>query len=143
MIDIKRLKAELGLTQAELGAIMGLRQPQVSTILLGKGKLREEHILKLQQALGDKINIYLNENTGATQKDNTITNSTNTQAKMDQLSMALDYIGTLKEQLAKMTAIVENQNAVIERLSQKGDDEVLSRRLGAVEERQDELTNKP
>lgn len=82
-------------------------------------------------------------NTGATQKDNTITNSTNTQAKMDQLSMALDYIGTLKEQLAKMTAIVENQNAVIERLSQKGDDEVLSRRLGAVEERQDELTNKP
>lgn len=89
------------------------------------------------------IEYFTRKNTGATQKDNTITNSTNTQAKMDQLSMALDYIGTLKEQLAKMTAIVENQNAVIERLSQKGDDEVLSRRLGAVEERQDELTNKP
>lgn len=137
MIDIKRLKAELGLTQAELGAIMGLRQPQVSTILLGKGKLREEHILKLQQALGDKINIYLNENTGETQKDNTITNSTKTQ-EMDPLTM--DYINTLKEQLAKVTAVVANQTAIIERLTQKGDGEVLSRRMGAVEKKQDELT---
>lgn len=137
MIDIKRLKAELGLTQAELGAIMGLRQPQVSTILLGKGKLREEHILKLQQALGDKINIYLNENTGETQKDNTITNSTKTQ-EMDPLTM--DYINTLKEQLAKVTAVVEEQNAIIKHLTQKGDGEVLSRRVGAVKEGQDELT---
>lgn len=137
MIDIKRLKAELGLTQAELGAIMGLRQPQVSTILLGKGKLREEHILKLQQALGDKINIYLNENTGETQKDNPITNSTKIQ-EMDPLTM--DYINTLKEQLAKVTAVVENQTAIIERLTQKGDGEVLSRRVGAVKEKQDELT---
>jgi plasmid maintenance system antidote protein VapI len=137
MIDIKRLKAELGLTQAELGAIMGLRQPQVSTILLGKGKLREEHILKLQQALGDKINIYLNENTGETQKDNTITNSTKTQ-EMDPLTM--DYINTLKEQLAKVTAVVEEQNAIIKHLTQKGDDEVLSRRVGAIKEGQDELT---
>lgn len=137
MIDIKRLKAELGLTQAELGAIMGLRQPQVSTILLGKGKLREEHILKLQQALGDKINIYLNENTGETQKDNPITNSTKIQ-EMDPLTM--DYINTLKEQLAKVTAVVENQTAIIERLTQKGDGEVLSRRVGAVEKKQDELT---
>lgn len=139
MIDIKRLKAELGLTQAELGAIMGLRQPQVSTILLGKGKLREEHILKLQQALGDKINIYLNENTGATQKDNTITNSTNTQAKMDQLAMALDYINTLKQQLVEKDELIRRLTAG----QQTADDEVLSRRLGAVEERQDELTNKP
>ena len=137
MIDIKRLKAELGLTQAELGAIMGLRQPQVSTILLGKGKLREEHILKLQQALGDKINIYLNENTGATQKDNTITNSTKTQ-EMDPLTM--DYINTLKEQLATKD---EQIKALLRQLDSKGADEVLSRRLGAVEERQDELTNKP
>lgn len=86
----------------------------------------------------------LKNNTGATQTDNTITNPTNTQVKMDQLSMALDYIGTLKEQLAKMTAIVENQNTVIERLSQKGGDEVLSRKLGAVKERRDEeLMDKP
>ena len=80
-------------------------------------------------------------NNGATQTDNNSTNPTNTQAKMDPLTM--DYISTLKEQLAVMTAIVKNQTAVIERLSQKGDDEVLSRRLGAVEEKRDELTDKP
>lgn len=57
--------------------------------------------------------------------------------------ITMDYINTLKEQLAEMTAIVKNQNAVIERLTQKGDDEVLSRRLGAVEKKQDELTDKP
>lgn len=80
----------------------------------------------------------------ATHLDNNSINPTNTQAKMDQLAMALDYIGTLKEQLAKMTAIVENQNTVIERLSQKGGDEVLSRKLGAVKERRDEkLMDKP
>ena len=77
----------------------------------------------------------------ATHLDNNSTNPTNTQAKMDPITM--DYINTLKEQLAEMTAIVKNQNAVIERLTQKGDDEVLSRRLGAVEKKQDELTDKP
>lgn len=87
------------------------------------------------------IDYFTKKNTGATQTDNNSTNPTNTQAKMDPLTM--DYISTLKEQLAVMTAIVKNQTAVIERLSQKGDDEVLSRRLGAVEERRDELTDKP
>ena len=57
---------------------------------------------------------------------------------MDPLTM--DYINTLKEQLAKVTAVVENQTAIIERLTQKGDGEVLSRRVGAVKEKQDELT---
>ena len=52
----------------------------------------------------------------------------------------MDYINTLKEQLAKVTAVVENQTAIIERLTQKGDGEVLSRRVGAVEKKQDELT---
>lgn len=141
MIDIKRLKAELGLSQKELGAIMGLRQPQVSTVLSGKGSLREEHIIRLKQALGDKINKYITEQCDATHLDNNSINPTNTQAKMDPITM--DYINTLKEQLAEMTAIVKNQNAVIERLTQKGDDEVLSRRLGAVEKKQDELTDKP
>lgn len=123
---------------------MGLRQPQVSTVLSGKGSLREEHIIRLKQALGDKINKYITEQCDATHLDNNSINPTNTQAKMDQLAMALDYIGTLKEQLAKMTAIVENQNTVIERLSQKGGDEVLSRKLGAVKERRDEkLMDKP
>lgn len=74
---------------------------------------------------------------GATPKDNTITNSTKTQ-EMDPLTM--DYINTLKEQLAKVTAVVEEQNAIIKHLTQKGDGEVLSRRVGAVKEGQDELT---
>ena len=74
---------------------------------------------------------------GATQKDNTITNPTKTQ-EMDPLTM--DYINTLKEQLAKVTAVVEEQNAIIKHLTQKGDGEVLSRRVGAVKEGQDELT---
>ena len=54
--------------------------------------------------------------------------------------LAMDYINTLKEQLAKVTAVVEEQNAIIKRLTQKGDGEVLSRRVGAVKEKQDELT---
>lgn len=88
------------------------------------------------------IEYFTRKNTGATQTDNTIINPTNTQAM--EISLAMDYIATLKEQLAKMTAIVENQNTVIERLSQKGGDEVLSRKLGAVKERRDEeLMDKP
>lgn len=75
--------------------------------------------------------------TGETPKDNTITNSTKTQ-EMDPLTM--DYINTLKEQLAKVTAVVEEQNAIIKHLTQKGDGEVLSRRVGAIKEGQDELT---
>ena len=83
------------------------------------------------------IEYFTRKNTGATQNDNTITNPTKIQ-EMDPLAM--DYINTLKEQLAKVTAVVEEQNAIIKRLTQKGDGEVLSRRVGAVKEKQDELT---
>jgi hypothetical protein len=83
----------------------------------------------------------LKDNTGATQTDNTIINPTNTQATMDPLTM--DYINTLKEQLATMKEQLKEKDALIRKLTQQGDDEVLSRRLGAVKEKQDELTNKP
>ena len=83
------------------------------------------------------IEYFTRKNTGATQNDNTITNPTKTQ-EMDPLTM--DYINTLKEQLAKVTAVVEEQNAIIKHLTQKGDGEVLSRRVGAIKEGQDELT---
>ena len=141
MIDIKKLKVELGLTQAELGAIMGLRQPQVSTVLAGKGSLRDEHIIKLRQALGDKIDKYIIGQTGATQTDNNSINPTNTQAM--EVGLALDYIATLKEQLATMKEQLKEKDALIRQLTQKGGDEALSRGVGAVKERQDELTNKP
>lgn len=139
MIDIKKLKAELGLSQKELGVIMGLRQPQVSTVLSGKGSLREEHIIRLKQALGDKINKYITEQCDATHLGNKSINPTNTQAMMDQLAMAMDYISTLKQQLVEKDELIRRLTAG----QQTAADEVLSRRLGAVEERQDELTNKP
>lgn len=137
MIDIKRLKAELGLSQKELGAIMGLRQPQVSTVLSGKGSLREEHIIRLKQALGDKINKYITEQCDATRLDNKSINPTNTQAMMDQLAMAMDYISTLKRQLVEKDELIRRLTAG----QQTAADEVLSRRLGAVEEKQGELTD--
>ena len=51
-----------------------------------------------------------------------------------------DYINTLKEQLVVKD---EQIKALLRQLNSKGDDEVLSRRLGAVEKKQDELTDKP
>lgn len=137
MIDIKKLKAELGLSQKELGVIMGLRQPQVSTVLSGKGSLREEHIIRLKQALGDKINKYITEQCDATHLYNNSINPTNTQAMMDQLAMAMDYISTLKQQLVEKDELIRRLTAG----QQTAADEVLSRRLGAVEEKQGELTD--
>lgn len=72
---------------------------------------------------------------GATQKDNSITNSTNTQ-EMDPLAMALDYISTLKQQLVEKDELIRRLTAG----QQTAADEVLSRRVGAVEKKQDELT---
>ena len=74
----------------------------------------------------------------ATHLDNNSINPTNTQAKMDPITS--DYINTLKEQLVVKD---EQIKALLRQLNSKGDDEVLSRRLGAVEKKQDELTDKP
>lgn len=74
----------------------------------------------------------------ATRLDNTITNPTNTQAMMDQLAMAMDYISTLKQQLVEKDELIRRLTAG----QQEAADEVLSRRLGAVEEKQGELTDK-
>lgn len=82
----------------------------------------------------------LKNNTGATQTDNNSINPTNTQA-MDA-SIALDYIATLKEQLATMREQLKEKDALIRQLTQKGSGEVLSRSVGAVKEKQDELTDK-
>lgn len=77
---------------------------------------------------------------GATRPDNNSINPTNTQA-MDA-SIALDYIATLKEQLATMREQLKEKDALIRQLTQKGSGEVLSRSVGAVKEKQDELTDK-
>ena len=109
----------------------GISKPTIAKYRAGETVPNEVYAEKI-------VNYITNiDKTGETQKDNTITNSTKTQ-EMDPLTM--DYINTLKEQLAKVTAVVEEQNAIIKHLTQKGDDEVLSRRVGAIKEGQDELT---
>lgn len=73
----------------------------------------------------------------ATRLDNKSINPTNTQAMMDQLAMAMDYISTLKRQLVEKDELIRRLTAG----QQTAADEVLSRRLGAVEEKQGELTD--
>lgn len=138
LLDIKKFAFDMQLKQQDLSEVIGVAQSQISAMMNGKREIKEEHIERLKVKYGDIISRYIIQNqTGETQKDNPITNSTKIQ-EMDPLT--LDYINTLKEQLAKVTAVVENQTAIIERLTQKGDGEVLSRRMGAVKEKQDELT---
>lgn len=138
LLDIKKFAFDMQLKQQDLSEVIGVAQSQISAMMNGKREIKEEHIERLKVKYGDIISRYIIQNqTGETQKDNPITNSTKIQ-EMDPLTQ--DYINTLKEQLAKVTAVVANQTAIIERLTQKGDGEVLSRRVGAVKEKQDELT---
>lgn len=138
LLDIKKFAFDMQLKQQDLSEVIGVAQSQISAMMNGKREIKEEHIERLKVKYGDIISRYIIQNqTGETQKDNPITNSTKIQ-EMDPLTQ--DYINTLKEQLAKVTAVVANQTAIIERLTQKGDGEVLSRRMGAVEKKQDELT---
>jgi len=106
----------------------GISKPTIAKYRSGETVPNEVYAEKI-------VNYITNVNkTGETPKDNPITNSTKNQ-EMDPLAM--DYINTLKEQLAKKDEQIE---ALIRRLAHKGEDEVLSRRVGAVKERQDELT---
>ena len=81
------------------------------------------------------VEYFTKQKTGETQKDNPITNSTKIQ-EMDPLAMALDYISTLKQQLVEKDELIRRLTAG----QQTAADEVLSRRVGAVEKKQDELT---
>lgn len=67
-------------------------------------------------------------------------NNTNqqTQSGMDT-SFAMDYIAALKDQIATLKDQLKEKDALIRRLTEQGDDKSLSRRLGAVKEKQDEL----
>lgn len=81
------------------------------------------------------IDYFTKKNTGATQTDNNSNNPTNTQA-MDQLAMAMDYINTLKQQLVEKDELIRRLTSG----QQAAGDESLSRGVGAVKKRQDELT---
>ena len=81
------------------------------------------------------VEYFTKQKIGETPKDNPITNSTKIQ-EMDPLAMALDYISTLKQQLVEKDELIRRLTAG----QQTAADEVLSRRVGAVEKKQDELT---
>lgn len=107
----------------------GISKPTIAKYRSGETVPNEVYAEKI-------VNYITNANeTGETQKDNSITNSTNTQ-EMDPLAMALDYISTLKQQLVEKDELIRRLTAG----QQTAADEVLSRRVGAVEKKQDELT---
>lgn len=74
-------------------------------------------------------------NDGKAPTDNNSINPQNTQA-MDQLAMAMDYIDTLKKQLVEKDELIRRLTSG----QSSASDEVLSRSVGAIQERQDELT---
>lgn len=136
LLDLKRFAFDCRLKQQDLSEVIGIAQSQVSAMMNGKREIKEEHIKRLKDKYGDIIsNYFFEDNTGATQTDNSSINPTNTQT-MDPLVM--DYINTLKEQLAKKD---EQIKALIREFGQKGGDESLSRGVGAVKEKQEELTD--
>lgn len=136
LLDIKKFAFDMQLKQQDLSEVIGVAQSQISAMMNGKREIKEEHIERLKVKYGDIISRYIIQNqTGETPKDNSITNSTNTQ-EMDPLAMALDYISTLKQQLVEKDELIRRLTAG----QQTAADEVLSRRVGAVEKKQDELT---
>lgn len=136
LLDIKKFAFDMQLKQQDLSEVIGVAQSQISAMMNGKREIKEEHIERLKVKYGDIISRYIIQNqTGETPKDNPITNSTNTQ-EMDPLAMALDYISTLKQQLVEKDELIRRLTAG----QQTAADEVLSRRVGAVEKKQDELT---
>lgn len=107
----------------------GISKPTIAKYRSGETVPNEVYAEKI-------VNYITNANeTGDPPKDNSITNSTNTQ-EMDPLAMALDYISTLKQQLVEKDELIRRLTAG----QQTAADEVLSRRVGAVKEKQDELT---
>lgn len=131
ILDIKKFAFDMQLKQQDLSEVIGVAQSQISAMMNGKREIKEEHIERLKAKYGDIISRYIiQQQTGATQNDNTITNSTNTQ-EMDPLAMALDYISTLKQQLVEKDELIRRLTAG----QQTAADEVLSRRVGAVEKK--------
>lgn len=55
------------------------------------------------------------------------------------MSFAMDYIATLKDQIETLKEQLKEKDALIRRLTEQGDDKSFSSRLGAVKEKQDEL----
>lgn len=58
MFDLKKFAFDLGLPQTELGAVLGVLQPQVSYMMNGSRRIRLEHIEKLRARYGDIVDEY-------------------------------------------------------------------------------------
>jgi predicted XRE-type DNA-binding protein len=57
-LEIYRLIKELGLTQAEAGAILGIKQPHVSSLMRGQsGAFSVERLMEFLTALGQDVEV--------------------------------------------------------------------------------------
>ena len=119
------------ITNYAIAKATGISKPTIAKYRSGETTPNEVYAEKIVKYLTTE------EQCDATRLDNKSINPTNTQAMMDQLAMAMDYISTLKQQLVEKDELIRRLTAG----QQTAADEVLSRRLGAVEEKQGELTD--
>ena len=54
-VDLNRLKFDKGLSQAELGDVLGIAQAQVTLMINGKRDIRQEHIARLVTNFGKEF----------------------------------------------------------------------------------------
>lgn len=59
MFDLKKFAFDHNLSQAELGAVLAVLQPQVSDMVRGKRAIRLEHIAKLRAHYGEVVEKYI------------------------------------------------------------------------------------
>ena len=96
-LDIKKLRADLGITQLELSNRINTPQGYLSQVENGKRKPSKELIEKLKSLLGNKVeidNYWISNNpqkyTGNKSKSNSDINSTMQQTAVDKLVSLLD-----------------------------------------------------
>lgn len=145
---IKVYAKSIGMTKAAIEQKAGLPN---GTFKRNMQTLRESTKSKLEIAFPDLDINWLITGVGNSPKNTPgeilEENNTNqqTQSGMDT-SFAMDYIAALKDQIAVLkgeSATLKEQlkekDALIRRLTEQGVDKSLSRRLGAVKEKQDKL----
>lgn len=138
---IKVYAKSIGMTKAAIEQKAGLPN---GTFKRNMQTLRESTKSKLEIAFPDLDINWLITGVGNSPKNTPgeipEENNTNqqTQSGMDT-SFAMDYIAALKDQIATLKEQLKEKDALIRRLTEQGDDKSISRRLGAVKEKQDEL----
>lgn len=59
IFDLRKFAFELGLSQGEIGDVLGVRQPVVSQMANGNRKFRMEHLAALRAKYGDVVDSYI------------------------------------------------------------------------------------